>query len=127
MSNKTECGCDQAKALQSELAELRAAAYPVLAWVARNGGGRAAVERLERALAVGAREAEPEVVARLFDTAETGHRFGSRYARGCCRSALRILRRRVLCTGYSMIGKAFFIALGKRSRCCESCRTTTRT
>lgn len=50
---------DEVSRLGSELAELRAAAYPVLAWVARNGGGRAAVERLERVLAKG-REVEPE-------------------------------------------------------------------
>src|SRR5512146_1050541 len=64
MSNKDACNCHQAKALQSELADLRAAAYQVLAWIDRSHTvSREAAERLERALAVGAREAEPEVVA----------------------------------------------------------------
>lgn len=57
------CNCHQAKALQSELAELRAAAFQVLAWIDRSTSvGYGAAHRLERALAVGAREAEPEVV-----------------------------------------------------------------
>ena len=59
MSNKGACNCHQAKALRSELADLRAAAYGVLAWIDRSTSvGREAAERLERALAVGAREAE---------------------------------------------------------------------
>lgn len=58
------CECDQAKALRSELSDLRAAAYGVLAWIDRSTSvGYGAAQRLERALAVGAREAEPEVVA----------------------------------------------------------------
>ena len=60
-TDEQPCNCDQAKTLQSELAELRAAAHLVLARVDRsNSVGREAAQRLERALAVGGEEKEPD-------------------------------------------------------------------
>ena len=68
----TDCNCDQAKALQSELADLRAAAHLVLAWIDRsNSVGREAAQRLERALAVGGEVEVSAVDEQLLADLET--------------------------------------------------------